>query len=256
MGKLDEAVGEFRAAIRLQPGLAEAHCNLGGLLKRRGDYAEALEMYRKGHELGSQRPGWRYPSAQWVAEAEHLVAQSNRLPAILRGDDKPRDNSERLSFAQMAYDRKQYAAAVRLWSDALAIDPKLADRRQDPPRYNAACAAAMAAAGMDKGDPSPDDAAKTRHRAQALDSLKAELSVWTKLLESGPPETRSVILQSLQHWKQDTDLAGVRDVEALAKLPEDERKEWRALWAKVDAVLNHAARSAVTSVVPAMMQFP
>ena len=26
-------------------------------------------MHRKGHELGSKRPGWPYPSAQWVALA-------------------------------------------------------------------------------------------------------------------------------------------------------------------------------------------
>ena len=56
----------------------------------------------------------------------------------------------------------------------------------------------------------------------------------------GTPKTHSVILQNYQRWKLDTDLAGVRDVEALAKLTEVERKEWQALWAKVDAVLNHA----------------
>jgi hypothetical protein len=140
----------------------------------------------------------------------------------------------------MAYDGKQFAAAVRLWSEALAIDPKLADLRQNPPRFNAACAAAMAAAGMDKGDPPPDHAAKTRHRAQALDLLKAELTVWTKLVESSPPQAGSVILRNLQQWKQDTDLVGVRDAEALARLPEAERKEWQRLWAKVDAILNGA----------------
>ncbi len=88
-GKLDEAVAEYRTAIRLQPDFAEAHCNLAGVLKSQGDFAGSLEMYRKGHELGSRRQGWRYPSAQWVADAESLAALSNRLPAILRARRNP-----------------------------------------------------------------------------------------------------------------------------------------------------------------------
>jgi len=38
----------------------------------------------------------------------------------------------------------------------------------------------------------------------------------------------------------DVNLAGVRDPGALAKLPEPERKEWQAIWADVDALLNRA----------------
>ena len=71
-GKLDEAIAEYRTAIRLQPDYAEAHCNLGIFLQQQGAYTEGLEMLRKGHELGSRRPDWRYPSAQWVAEAERI----------------------------------------------------------------------------------------------------------------------------------------------------------------------------------------
>jgi hypothetical protein len=37
------------------------------------------------------------------------------------------------------------------------------------------------------------------------------------------------------------DCAGVRDADALDKLPEAERAEWRKLWADVDAVVQKAA---------------
>jgi hypothetical protein len=40
--------------------------------------------------------------------------------------------------------------------------------------------------------------------------------------------------------QQDTDLAGVRDKPALAKLPKDERDTWKSLWASVDALLAKA----------------
>ena len=53
------------------------------------------------------------------------------------------------------------------------------------------------------------------------------------------PGTR-VIVQTLDHWKQDTDLAGIREADGLAKLPADEQKVWRAFWADVDSLLKRA----------------
>jgi hypothetical protein len=41
----------------------------------------------------------------------------------------------------------------------------------------------------------------------------------------------------MRHWQTDDDLASVRTRDALAKLPEDERKQWQGLWSDVDALL-------------------
>ena len=90
-GKLADAMAEYREAIRIKPDHAEAHCNLADVLKRQGRFREALEHYRRGHELGSRRPDWQYPSAEWVRTAELQVALEARLPAILRGDEQPKD---------------------------------------------------------------------------------------------------------------------------------------------------------------------
>ena len=48
----------------------------------------------------------------------------------------------------------------------------------------------------------------------------------------------------MQHWQQDTDFAGVRGPEALAKLPEAERQEWQKLWAEVAELLAEAQKAA------------
>ena len=111
-------------------------------------------------------------------------------------------------------------------------------------RYNAACAAALAGCGQGKDDPPLDDAARTRWRKQAIDWLKADLAAWSKILESGPPQARPFIAQTLQHWKADPDLAGLRDPAALDKLPEDEQNACRALWKDVDALLARAGGDA------------
>ncbi len=102
---------------------------------------------------------------------------SERFPAVLRGEDKPADNAERLAFAEMAYEQKKFAFATRLWAEALDIDPN--DDRIKQQRYNAACAAVLAAAGQGNDEPPLDDAAKAKLREQALDWLKAELTAAT-----------------------------------------------------------------------------
>ena len=83
------------------------------------------------------------------------------------------------------------------------------------------------------GWPPPDDAAKAKLRGQALAWLRAELTAWTKLLESGPPQARPAIVRTLGQWLRDTDLAGIRDAAALARLPAEERKAFAQLWADV-----------------------
>jgi len=240
LGRHDDALREFREVVRLAPEHAEAQFDLARSLSGQGDYAGALAMYRKGHALASKQPGWQYPSAQWVADAERAVALAPRLPAVLRDEEKPKDTAEGLAFAKMAYDREQFASSARLYTDALAADQKLGDDREVPPRYDAACAAALAAAGQGKDDPPPTDAARSKLRQQALDWLKTERDAWAKLLDTGKPEARATVVQTIQHWQKDTDLAGVRDASALAKLPDAEQKGWHALWEGVESLLKKA----------------
>ena len=147
-----------------------------------------------------------------------MAPMDARLIAILHGGSAPRDQAERLALAQRAYDKALHASAARLWAEALAADPKLADDRQVQHRYNAACAAALAGCGKGKDDPAPD-AARAKLRKQALDWLKAELANWAKVLDSGPPDVRQKIAPTLDHWKTDTDLAAIRAREGVGQAP-------------------------------------
>jgi hypothetical protein len=44
----------------------------------------------------------------------------------------------------------------------------------------------------------------------------------------------------MQHWLQDPDFNDVRGPDALGKLPQAEREEWRQLWADVTDTLAKA----------------
>ena len=233
----EEAIAEWRTAIRLEPNIAEPHANLGLALRSRGEYAEAIAEFRKARDLGKAKPRF----VQQV-EADLMVTQRQavlapRLAAVLAGARKPADAAEMLGFAQLCYDKKLHGASARFWAEAFKAQPALADDMQARNRYSAACAAARAGNGQGKDEPPLDEAAKARWRKQALDWLKVDLASWTRLVETGPPQARQLVIQTLQHWKADPDLAGLRDEPALKRLSPEEQKACRGLWADVEALL-------------------
>jgi tetratricopeptide (TPR) repeat protein len=240
-GKVNEAIESYRESIRLKPRHAAAHGNLGLALAAQGKPVEALIELRAAHELGGKASERVLPGIdKMIATLERQVRLRDSLPAILSGREPPRDNSDRLALAQMCYDTKRYDAAARFWNEAMMADSKLATDRQAEHRYNAACAAALAGAGEGKDEPKPDETAKAKLRGQAMEWLKAELDAWDELLGSGPPQGAAAIAQVLKHWKEDTDLSGIRDGDHLAKLPASERNAWQLLWADVEGLLERA----------------
>jgi hypothetical protein len=151
---------------------------------------------------------------------------------------------DRLAFARTAYDHKRFAFAARLWADPSESEGQFGQSRPIPHRYNAARAAALAAAGQGQGEPPLDDKGRARLRKQALDWLRADLALWTGQLESGQPAARTAVQKTMKHWQEDTDLAGVRDAAALAKLPVAERAAFTTLWANVAALVQQAEEKA------------
>ncbi len=239
-GQLDEAIAEYREAIRIKVDNPDAYCNLGFALLKQGRFPDALAAFKRGHELGSKNPGWSYPSARWVREAEQFVALEGKLPKLLKGEAQPTDNAERLALAKCAYYKRLYAAATRFYTQALAAQPEVADNLETEDRYNAACDAAMAGCARGEDAAKLDDQERARLRRQALDWLRADLALRVKQAASTQPKDRAAAQEALSDWLRDTDLAGVRG-DAVTKLPEAERGGWRKLWADVAATRARAA---------------
>src|SRR5262249_16473490 len=105
-------------------------------------------------------------------------------------------------------------------------------------------------------EPAHDDDAITALRQQALGWLKRELAACESRHEKGPAPARAIVAQTLRHWRQDPDLAGVRDPGALAKLPERERKDWQTLWAEGDARLHRAGAKGAVELAPPAGELP
>jgi serine/threonine-protein kinase len=228
-GDLTSAIAAYQKAIALQPEFAEAHCNLGHTLCQQAEFRKALAALRRGHELGSKKPGWDYPSAQWVRECERLVDLDDRLPAFRQGKLQPVSADERIELAQLCALKRLNRTAARLYAEAFVSQPqRLAEHR-----YNAACVAALAGCGRGEDAVSLDDRARNDLRSQALGWLRDELTRWIQQQSKNLP----ALQQTLREWRRDADLAGVREPTELAKLPPAEQEGWRRLWADVGAVL-------------------
>jgi tetratricopeptide (TPR) repeat protein len=241
-GQPDAAIQEYRTAIALNPSDAAAYCNLGLALQNKGFLGESLARLREGHRLGSAQPGWRAPSAEWVQQAEGLVAADRKLAAVREGKEKPATDAERLALARFCQEpfKQLYAASCHLYGEAFAHDARLADDMERGYRYNAACASALAGCGQGKDADSLDEKERARLRQQAVAWLRADLAYWSKQAAGAEPAGRAQLQQTLQHWQQDADLAGVRDHDAVAKQPADEREACQQLWADVAELLQKA----------------
>jgi serine/threonine-protein kinase len=235
---LDAAIASYQEALVLNPKYAETHCNLGHALRDQGRFAEALQFLKRGHEIGSKRADWSYPSARWVSDCQCLLDLDAKLPAFLEKKIQPADAAEQFALADLCQRyKKRYAAAVRFYSDAFAAGAALTSQRA----YHAGCAAVLAASGKGEDDAKIDAKEKGRLHQQARAWLHDALKSQTERLEDADAKTRKAVQQTLQHWQQDADLASVRDLKALTQLSQTERVAWQQFWAEVEILVGKSS---------------
>jgi serine/threonine-protein kinase len=240
----------------------------------------AMALYDQGHQEDARKAlaraiiafDWRPSQANsrdvWIIhllrrEAEQKILP--QLPAFLRGEHQPRDYTERLALVGACQVENRTYAASRLYAEAFAAEPmwveevftdcisRAAARANRPPgrveestagcRYPAACSAALAGCGIgvDAAELSKEERARLRKLAHAW--LRTDLEKWTQELVSGSRVMSALARKVLMRWLYDLDLAAVREPGALDKLPPDENKDWRALWAEVAKLLDRASNS-------------
>jgi tetratricopeptide (TPR) repeat protein len=199
--KATEAASYYRAALALRPGTVAVHLNLGDALRAQGRMVEAVAEYRQAIALDPQ-----------LARAHSALGMTLLVQGLV-------------------------PEAMAEFHKAITLAP---DDLGSTLRYDAACAAARAAAGRGEAAAKLDDKERARLRQEALGWLRADLALLVKQVEGGTPQAQVAVQKTLEHWKEDAGLAGMRDAAALAKLPEAERAEWNKLWAEVEATLKKA----------------
>ncbi len=244
LGKYDDAIGLMR-------GEAAGASSLGPSPR----IVTAMALYQKGQRDEARRTlaaaivsyDWSASKADshdpWLThvlrrEAEALILP--KLPAFLEGKYQPADNDERLAFLGVCQFKDLRGAMAGLYAATFAADPKLAEDLKGAYRYRAACAAAVAGCGGGADGAALSETERARWRQQAREWLRLDLAEWTSRLNAAAPPVRATVQRTLAQWRDDPDLAGVREPAALTKLPSEERQEWHALWSDVAARLGSA----------------
>ena len=199
-----------------------------------GDFAEAEVVFRKAIDLLPPTHSFRASYQNLLTRCQQMKALEKRLLTALDGtaSDTPDELLEMASMCQVY--KKRHATAVQLYQMAFKAQPRLLEDETKQHRYNAACAAAMAATG--KGSEKGNVKEQDRLRKQAFDWLQADLAARAGLLEKDPVK----VYNDMRHWQGDVDLATLRDGKELAKLSTGERDAFTKFWDDVNRLAKEA----------------
>lgn len=235
--KLVEAEAPLRKAIAISPGFGMAHFDLGAVLREQNRFDDAAASFKKAGDLLPAKLDRQVQALHMQRQCQRYAILDRRLPAILQGTDKPANAAERIELAGLCRLKKKYAAAMGFFRDAFAADPRLAEDLTRGVRYDAACAAVLAACDRSNDTNDMDDKERLLCRRQALEWLRQDLVCWNRAYEARDLQTIKDAGKTLRHWQEDSDLAGVRGKDVLARLPVEERMQWDRFWSEVDALL-------------------
>ena len=125
-GKVAEAEALWKALVTSKPNDAEAYAHLGLLEARQEHYEEAIGFYRKALKLNPGMPGLRLNLGLSLFKAGELQAAIETFDALLKGD--PASPSEKLRLVTLTgmakYGLGDFAASVPYLQQAAVSDPK------------------------------------------------------------------------------------------------------------------------------------
>jgi serine/threonine-protein kinase len=237
-GQFDLAISTMRgdASTALGPAprlvLAMALHKKGRVAEARHTLAAAVLAHDWRANQVRDQDDWIYHALR--REAEGIIMP--KLPGFLEGMYQHKDNDERLTLLGVCQFTNRTLAVAHLYSDAFATDPRLAEDPAIGNRYSAARAAAMVGCGHGTDVKGMSEEERRRWRDQARRWLQDDLTAWDKLLVSNP-DVRLRAAQALSRWRSDPDLACLRDPAELAKLSDDERRDYLVFWTAVGGTL-------------------
>lgn len=120
-GTFDAAEREYRAAIELDPSLANAMTNLGNLLFRRGDVETAEKLYARALQIDAEQPEAFYNLGFLQYDRGDVRGAVLNFRRALRGD--PSFADAHFNLAMALEDVGEDDQAKGHWQTYLALDP-------------------------------------------------------------------------------------------------------------------------------------
>jgi len=125
-GRYLDAEAAWRAVLESQPTDAEAYAHLGFLEAQKGDYKEAVPLYRKAIALNPSMPGLQLNLGLSLFKSGAMKEAADTFMPLLK--DQPPSSPEALRLTTLIglarYGSGDYAAAVPFLEQATAADPQ------------------------------------------------------------------------------------------------------------------------------------
>jgi serine/threonine-protein kinase len=238
-GDFKGAIAAYQKAATLDPNSPNPLVGLAELQRHQGDFAAALASFQQALARLSPQHPWHAITQNQIQFCRRLLDLEKRLDPVLQGEHaKPAEQADLADLCGRF--KKRYLESVRLYDAAFLGEPALADDLNSTRRYNAACAALLAAGGQGPGADKLADADRAKLRQKALGWLQADVQGWKKLLQNYPPAA-ALARKALEHWQRDVILASVREEKALAELPTEDQHAWRQLWTEAAQLLKQVS---------------
>jgi hypothetical protein len=210
-----------------------AHHALANAYLRVGDVAAAATSALACTKLAPAGHRFHHTASEHRGYVEILTKLEEKLPALVKSELKPQSEDEQLKLVDLCLFKKYPHAAARFFTEAPDGLKGKTDEVSRARVFRATCAALLAAAGEGHDAANLDAAERSRCRRQAFAWLQSDFDAWVRIIETGKPEQRQQARKALRIWQAHTDLATVRDLDALLKIPADERPFWRRFWRDV-----------------------
>ncbi len=137
-GALSTAERDARAVIARDPRSAESYLNLGLIHHEQFRLQEALEDFETAHRLGSARPSWPHPTADFIAKTKLALSMGVQAPPWIRSMRSAAKSLESGDWRQALQDLESCLASAAEGLDGPG-QTRLARRILDHPALGNLC---------------------------------------------------------------------------------------------------------------------
>lgn len=233
---VDGAIAAYREAVRCDPGRADAWMYLGRLLQRKSAYDEARRAFERALSVSPRDWTGRRDTQKRLRLTRQRMDQIDEVRAVIASGRVPTHLGRLRVLAQAAAWDHRFALAASWYRDVFQ-DPGLLETPVQGWRGQAASCAAKAGSGegVDAGLLTAEE--RRAWRQQALEWLRADLAWWRVRIEAGEVKPAQVA-QGMSRMLTYPWLDCIREPRRIARLPDDERREWTRFWDDVRALRN------------------
>jgi tRNA A-37 threonylcarbamoyl transferase component Bud32 len=213
----------YNEMIAMQPDHPGGYCLRASGHQNEGEYRLALADYRKAKALFKPDDAMKAMALLQLNSLEAMARWEEKLPAVLRGEIKPGNVTELIELAQYSAGfEKRFALAARFATEASKTYPSQFHAVwTNAPQYAGWAVRAACGLGADAAGLSDEERSRLHTTARA----------WLREASRQAGAANKNLSEYLAKMiRAEPGLAAVRDPESLAKLPPDERVEWKRFW--------------------------